>query len=602
MSRQLHTANNIYTVIPSEVARAFALPPVSGGARRSSRDLLFLSLAKKACATIAVVALLCFAAVTSAFADAGVILNESLDTSVARITGSGHSAVYLSNICPDGSPVKMRLCRPGEQGSVLSNYTTLGEDQPYEWNIVPLSIYLYGLEDPRDRPLVSSREIKAALEERYREKYLSTICTGARCRYSNSSEWREMVGATLERSMYFFVVKTSADQDRALIAEFNSLPNVNHFNGAFRNCADFTKRVMNTYFPHAARRDAVNDFFMTSPKAVARSFTRYAKENPDLDLRVLHFAQVPGTIKRSEECRSGTEQLYHSKKLVIPLGVLAWQAVPAVTASYILTARFNPEHEFEKNPSANAIDAGTNLDPMASGLAGGETVSVQQLAAQEKSARDEVVGTDDDWRQFRANLDAAVDQAIHVEIIPDRSYLKRVFAKLADGSEITVDANGALWLSWRDDYASSAAAREAGSANAAAADVADKVANASSAASTGAGTSAGANSSGTIVRVGLSASNILSRESDAQTAYQIILARMESELRGPKHSRETALEFREDCLRLQQSRAQATGFVMPAIDVSAQLHSPSASAAIAPSRESVSAKTAAGVGIAAGYN
>ncbi len=602
MSRQLHTANNIYTVIPSEVARAFALPPVSGGARRSSRDLLFLSLAKKACATIAVVALLCFAAVTSAFADAGVILNESLDTSVARITGSGHSAVYLSNICPDGSPVKMRLCRPGEQGSVLSNYTTLGEDQPYEWNIVPLSIYLYGVEDPRDRPLVSSREIKAALEERYREKYLSTICTGARCRYSNSSEWREMVGATLERSMYFFVVKTSADQDRALIAEFNSLPNVNHFNGAFRNCADFTKRVMNTYFPHAARRDAVNDFFMTSPKAVARSFTRYAKENPDLDLRVLHFAQVPGTIKRSEECRSGTEQLYHSKKLVIPLGVLAWQAVPAVTASYILTARFNPEHEFEKNPSANAIDAGTNLDPMASGLAGGETVSVQQLAAQEKSARDEVVGTDDDWRQFRANLDAAVDQAIHVEIIPDRSYLKRVFAKLADGSEITVDANGALWLSWRDDYASSAAAREAGSANAAAADVADKVANASSAASTGAGTSAGANSSGTIVRVGLSASNILSRESDAQTAYQIILARMESELRGPKHSRETALEFREDCLRLQQSRAQATGFVMPAIDVSAQLHSPSASAAIAPSRESVSAKTAAGVGIAAGYN
>lgn len=602
MSQQLRPANNTHTFIPSDVSRAFALPPVSGGARRSSRDLLFLSLAKKACATIAVVALLCFAA-ASAFADAGVILNESLDTSVARITGSGHSAVYLSNICTDGSPVKMRLCRPGEQGSVLSNYTTLGEDQPYEWNIVPLSIYLYGVEDPRDRPLVSSREIKAALEERYREKYLSTICTGAPCRYSNSSEWREMVGATLERSMYFFVVKTSADQDRSLIAEFNSLPNVNHFNGAFRNCADFTKRVMNTYFPHAARRDAVNDFFMTSPKAVARSFTRYAKEHPELDLRVLHFAQVPGTIKRSEECRSGTEQLYHSKKLVIPLGVLAWQAVPAVTASYILTARFNPEHEFEKIPSTNAIGAATNLDPMAGGLAGGETVSVQQLAAEEKSARDEVVGTDDDWRQFRANLDTAVDQAIYVEIIPDRSYLKRVFAKLADGSEITVDANGALWLSWRDDYASSdSGAREVGSANAAAADAADKAANASSAAWAGAGTSAGANSSGTIVRVGLSASNIFSRESDTQTAYQITLARMESELRSPKHSRETALEFREDCLRLQRSRAQAAAFVAPAIDVSTRPHSPSTSATTAPGRESVSPKTAAGVSIAAGYN
>ncbi|MGD0545808.1 MAG: hypothetical protein ABSB65_15485 [Candidatus Acidiferrales bacterium] len=560
---------------------------------------------------IGVWALLLCGAATSAFADAGVILNESLDTSVARITGSGHSAVYLSNICPDGSPVKMRLCRPGEQGSVLSNYTTLGEDQPYEWNIVPLSIYLYGVEDPRDRPLVSSREIKAALEERYREKYLSQLCTGARCRYSSGSEWREMVGATLERSMYIFVVKTSADQDRALIAEFNSLPNVNHFNGAFRNCADFTKRVMNTYFPHSTRRDAVNDFFMTSPKAVARSFTRYAKENPDLDLRVLHFAQVPGTIKRSEECRSGTEQLYHSKKLVVPLGVLAWQAVPAVTASYIITARFNPEHEFEKNPSASAIGADNNLNPATNGLAGGEVVSVQQLAAEEKSTRDEIVGTNDDWKQFRANLDTAEDEAIHAEIIPDRSYLKRVFAKLAEGGEISVDANGALWLSWRDDYAASqnasasSTAVNAGSAgavekivspdadmsaNANAASGAERGPSASNAASA-ASIDAGANPNaarGAIVRVGLSASNIFARESDAQTAYQIVLARMESELRSPKHSRETALEFREDWARLQQSRAQATAFVVPFIDAPTKAHSAGASAT--------------GVVIAASYN
>jgi hypothetical protein len=467
------------------------------------------------------------------------------------------------------------------------------------------------VEDPRDRPLVSSREIKAALEERYREKYLSQLCTGARCRYSSGSEWREMVGATLERSMYIFVVKTSADQDRALIAEFNSLPNVNHFNGAFRNCADFTKRVMNTYFPHSTRRDAVNDFFMTSPKAVARSFTRYAKENPDLDLRVLHFAQVPGTIKRSEECRSGTEQLYHSKKLVVPLGVLAWQAVPAVTASYIITARFNPEHEFEKNPSASAIGADNNLNPATNGLAGGEVVSVQQLAAEEKSTRDEIVGTNDDWKQFRANLDTAEDEAIHAEIIPDRSYLKRVFAKLAEGGEISVDANGALWLSWRDDYAASqnasasSTAVNAGSAgavekivspdadmsaNANAASGAERGPSASNAASA-ASIDAGANPNaarGAIVRVGLSASNIFARESDAQTAYQIVLARMESELRSPKHSRETALEFREDWARLQQSRAQATAFVVPLLDAPPKAHSAGASAT--------------GVVIAASYN
>src|ERR1700734_2191961 len=175
-----------------------------------------MKMLKKIPAMIAATVLLLCGAASSAFADAGVVLNESLDTSVARVTGSG-----------------------------LSNYTTLGEDQPYEWNIVPLSIYLYGVEDPRDRPLVSSREIKAALEERYRQNYLSAICTGKECLTSNGAEWREMVGATLERSMYMFIVKTSVVQDEALIAEFNAEPNVNHFNGMLRNCADFTRRVMN---------------------------------------------------------------------------------------------------------------------------------------------------------------------------------------------------------------------------------------------------------------------------------------------------------------------------------------------------------------------
>ena len=61
-------------------------------------------------------------AASPAYGDVGVLLNESLDTSVARITGSGHSAVYFSRICPE-SPVKLRLCRPDEPGSVISNYT-----------------------------------------------------------------------------------------------------------------------------------------------------------------------------------------------------------------------------------------------------------------------------------------------------------------------------------------------------------------------------------------------------------------------------------------------------------------------------------------------
>ena len=359
-----------------------------------------------------------------ACADAGVVLNESLDTSVARITGSGHSAVYLSRICPDGSPVKMRLCLPGEQGSVLSNYTTLGEDQPYEWNIVPLSVYLYGVEDPSNRPLVSSKAIKAALEERYRDKYLAAICTEQRCRSGNGSEWREMVGATLERSLYMFVVTTTVEQDRALIAEFNSLPNVNHFNGMTRNCADFTRRVMNVYYPGAVKPDYLNDFFMTSPKAVARSLTHYAEKHPESNFRVLHFAQVPGTIKRSSECRSGTEQLYHSKKLVIPLAAFAWQAVPAVVASYTITGHFNPEHQFEAHPSCGSSSAAPTTIITGSPSTGGYTVSVQELAAEEKLAARNDCRHQGRVEGISRSIQRDLDEAIHNEVIPDRDYLK----------------------------------------------------------------------------------------------------------------------------------------------------------------------------------
>lgn len=459
--------------------------------------------------TAALAALLMLALTPSARADAGVVLNESLDTSVARITGSGHTAVYLSRICPDGSPVKMRLCHPDEQGSIVSNYTTLGEDQPYEWNIVPLSVYLYGVEDPGDRPLVSSKAIKAALEERYRDNYLVAICTEQRCRSGKGSEWREMVGATLERSLYMFVVTTTVEQDRQLIAEFNSAPNVNHFNGMTRNCADFVRRVMNVYYPGAVKPDYLNDFFMTSPKAVARSLTHYAEKHPDSDFRVLHFAQVPGTIKRSSECRSGTEQLYHSKKLVIPLAALAWQGVPVVAASYAITGHFNPEHQFEAHPSSEAAGSASNasLD-----IGDGYTVSVQELATEDSLQRETIVGTKDEWKQYQDKFDAMVDEAIRNEVIPNRNYLKHVFKKLGEGSTISADANGALWMNFRGELPP--------------------------------------------LRLGISASNVFAADSDGQFAYQIISARMAGELQSPKHSRETMMEFKLDWVLLDDIRAR----------------------------------------------
>ena len=424
--------------------------------------------------------------------DVGIVLNESMDSSVDRISGTGHSAVYFSRICPE-SPVRLRLCRPDENGSVMSNYINIGEDQRFEWNIVPLNIYLYGVEDPRFRPLFGSYKMKNLLEERYRTKYLAGYCDGPPCSTSYKAEWREMVAATLIRSVYVFVVDTTLEQDKQLIAQFNSSPNENHFNGFTRNCATFTKRVINTYFPHAANADHINDFGMTTPKAIARSFARYGIRHPELNFRVLHFAQVPGTIKRSNEVRSGTEQLYHSKKFLIPMLIFADYELSAVAASYLLTGRFSPEREFEKRPAEEEYNPDTRRPEKDQG-----------------KDQAHLIGTSEEWKRYRKELNSLLEERVHTETIEEQRDVEHLFKHLNKVGTPRVDVDGALWLEIRDKEQT--------------------------------------------FEVGLSANNILGQNSNTQLAYSLLLWRAHGVLKSPKHGRETMPEFEKDWGLLQRAR------------------------------------------------
>jgi hypothetical protein len=354
-----------------------------------------------------------------ASADVGVTLNESLDEDFDRISSTGHSAIYFSRICPE-SPVKLRLCRPGEPGSIMSNYINIGEDEPYEWNIVPLNIYLYGVEDPRNRPLFASYKLKHLLEARYRQKYLAGYCATESCMTSSKSEWREMVAATMIRGVYIFAVNTSVEQDEELIAQFNSSVNKNHFNGVTRNCADFTKRIINTYFPHAAKADYLNDFGMTSPKAVARSFTHYGLHHPETNFHVMHFAQIPGVTKRSRTVRAGTEQLFHSGKLLVPMALISYYTVPVVTVSYFTTARFNAQKEFEQHPASQAQPANAAL-----------------------GTPEEVAGTAAEWKRLRKSLDSIVAEN---GLGKERKGLNRLFKQLDEAGALSLQDSGAAWM------------------------------------------------------------------------------------------------------------------------------------------------------------
>ena len=73
---------------------------------------------------------------TPSRADIGVIVLEPVGA-LGFFTRVGHAGTYFSNICQDGSPIRMRLCLPGESGGVVSKYSPLSEHEDYDWAIVP---------------------------------------------------------------------------------------------------------------------------------------------------------------------------------------------------------------------------------------------------------------------------------------------------------------------------------------------------------------------------------------------------------------------------------------------------------------------------------
>jgi hypothetical protein len=439
----------------------------------------------------------------------GVILSESLDKGVARWTSSGHSAVYVSRICP-ATPVTLRLCEPGEQGSVINNYKHFGEEKDYQWNIVPLSVFLYGVEDTNDRPLFASEKLKQALAEGYREKALSLQCPGPPCTESKKAEWRAMIGQTQVRSLYIFVAPTTLEQDLELIAKYNSLPNKNHYDGAWRNCATFAQHLVNSYFPGASHPDFINDFGMVSPKAITRSFAKYAERHLGAEYHALHFAQIPGTIKRSRTPRNGTEQLVHSPPWLVPIAYLSYHSSLALLGVYELTGRFNLQRELEARPTVRAGELQLELED-----ARGEkdAAEIERLEAMISRERAEVVGEREDWAKYRAEFDAIVGEAIRDAMIPGREAIDRIFKSLENAGTPVLDENGKAWMEIREP--------------------------------------------GQVRRVGLNTGNIFTPGSDFTLSYQLMLGHIDRVLKSPNRSREGMAEFKQDWALLLQARSRS---------------------------------------------
>jgi len=218
---------------------------------------------------------------------------------------TGHDAIYFARICA-ATPVKLRRCKPDEMGAVIARYSDISG---YDWVAMPLIPYLYAAEDPYTVPDRVDRSTVNRMRDSYHEAHLMSLGENLRKGDFLHGGWAELVGVSYERKMYAYRFETTPEQDDTLIALLNDSANRSHFQLLFNNCADFSRKILEVYFPGSFHRSAFPDAGMTTPKQITSKLLDYAKKHPEIDMRVFEIPQIPGYRRPSRSNKSISEAL-----------------------------------------------------------------------------------------------------------------------------------------------------------------------------------------------------------------------------------------------------------------------------------------------------
>ncbi len=263
------------------------------------------------------------------------LLMEKADGISAFLDPTGHEAVYFARICA-ATPTKLRRCAPGELGSVITRYQGIAG---YDWLAVPLIPYLYSVENPSAVPHRVTHATVRRLRQQYHDAHLlslgNRVPEGGRLQRG----WNQLVGASYQRGTYAFWFRTTKAQDDAFIARMNASANRSHFNILFRNCADFAAAVLDFYFPHVFRRHLAPDAGIVTPRQVAYELVHYARQRPELHLKVFQIPQIPGYRRPSRINQSAAASLIMSG-YIVPIALLNLYAAGVIAADGLAWGRY----------------------------------------------------------------------------------------------------------------------------------------------------------------------------------------------------------------------------------------------------------------------
>jgi hypothetical protein len=313
------------------------LPLFPGSNKRVWKGPEFVGATFKLSVCLFLLALVAIAA-PSARADVAILLEEPYSVDGA-IAGTGHTAVYLSNICA-ASSTQLRRCNPGELGVVLSRYHHIAG---YDWLAVPVIPYLYAVEKPEDIPLFADPKLVWFLRNQYRTKHFSDFVPDPLpAKDKESGDWYQLVGSAYDRTLYGFELPTSPEDDDRFIAKFNAAQNTQSYKLVTTNCADFVHDVLTFYYPNSVWRSKISDLGVMTPKQAAKSLVQFTKREPQLQLTRFFIPQVPGTVKRSRPIHGLFDGVFSAKKYIVPLAVFQPFVAGGVATVYFFGGRFDP--------------------------------------------------------------------------------------------------------------------------------------------------------------------------------------------------------------------------------------------------------------------
>lgn len=283
----------------------------------------------------AVMALIFMFLVTSqCHAQAALLLEEPYGF-FGTLNPTGHTATYFARICAE-TPVTLRRCLPGEMGVVIARYSDVAH---YDWVAIPLIPYLYSVEDPAEVPAHVDRVTVNQLRDQYHEARLMSLGTEVKKGNFWHGGWTELIGVSYERRIIAFRFDTTEAQDDAFIARMNDDKNRSHFQLLYKNCADFSRALLNEYFPKTFHRSFAPDAGMTTPKQITYKLERYAKKHPEIHLEVFEIPQVPGYRHKSHSNKGISESLI-TTGYAVPIAFLNPYLAGALFVDYVVRGRY----------------------------------------------------------------------------------------------------------------------------------------------------------------------------------------------------------------------------------------------------------------------